>query len=210
MNFKVKETSFKEEQEQIKELYKQVKIDYADGLSIENIGKKYNITYNRWCNVYVPLLKNDGLYVAKRRYKPKYAVENLHKQRRKDCKTGYTFIYLYYENNKKKTVNSINLKLLEEKVKSKGLEWNIIDKDKYKELLKESEIDIQKNKYKRFSGVKNVSKVKSDNLFLYKYHKLKNDTCSMDLNKLKEKILNKGWEWEVLDKDLARSEGLVI
>ena len=33
------------------------------------------------------------------------------------------YMYVYYEDNKKKTINSVDLKKLEKRVKEKGLKW---------------------------------------------------------------------------------------
>lgn len=42
----------------------------------------------------------------------------------KTCKQGYNYVYQYYDKkNKRKSISSVNIKTLEEKVKSKGLEW---------------------------------------------------------------------------------------
>ena len=44
------------------------------------------------------------------------------------CKQGFTWRYQYFDNNKRKTISSIDLKKLEKKVKKEGLEWKIINK----------------------------------------------------------------------------------
>ena len=41
----------------------------------------------------------------------------------KKCKQGFTWQYSYYENGKRKYINSISLSKLKEKVLAKGLEW---------------------------------------------------------------------------------------
>lgn len=45
------------------------------------------------------------------------------------CKQGFTWRYSYYQDRKKKSLYSIDLVKLEEKVKSKGLPWRIINKE---------------------------------------------------------------------------------
>jgi len=45
------------------------------------------------------------------------------------CDQGYTWVYRYYEGKSRRTVSSISLKKLKEKVLAKGLEWFIIDED---------------------------------------------------------------------------------
>lgn len=41
----------------------------------------------------------------------------------KECKQGFRWRYMYYENGKHKKITSVSLEKLEEKVKAKGLEW---------------------------------------------------------------------------------------
>jgi len=41
----------------------------------------------------------------------------------KTCKQGFIYIYQYAEKRKKKSINSTDIKKLEQKVKSKGLTW---------------------------------------------------------------------------------------
>ena len=48
----------------------------------------------------------------------------VYKNKRNDCKQGFTFRYKYYDGEgKPKTINSVDLDNLEEKVKDKGLPW---------------------------------------------------------------------------------------
>ena len=55
------------------------------------------------------------------------------KRSKKDSVQGFTWLYQYYdENGIRKHLSSVNLKTLEEKVKSKGLEWIILDEEKAK------------------------------------------------------------------------------
>lgn len=54
---------------------------------------------------------------------------------KKDSIQGFTWLYQYYdENGVRRNLSSVDLKTLEEKVKSKGLKWIIIDEDKAKEI----------------------------------------------------------------------------
>lgn len=45
------------------------------------------------------------------------------KNNKKCYKQGFTWRYLYYENGKQKSIESVNIEKLEEKVRNKGLEW---------------------------------------------------------------------------------------
>ena len=49
----------------------------------------------------------------------------------KNYKQGFIWSYYYYdENRKKRTISSIDIKVLEKKVKSKGLKWQKLEGDK--------------------------------------------------------------------------------
>lgn len=48
----------------------------------------------------------------------------------KQFKQGFCWSYKYYENGKVKSLYSVDLKKLEEKVKAKGLEWEKFEEDK--------------------------------------------------------------------------------
>lgn len=58
----------------------------------------------------------------------------------KRCKQGFTFVYSYYENFNRKYIRNVNLKKLEEIVKSKGLKWFIVDETKANNTLNEWEM----------------------------------------------------------------------
>lgn len=45
------------------------------------------------------------------------------KRKDKRLPQGFYYMYVYYEDNKKKTINSVDLKKLEKRVKEKGLKW---------------------------------------------------------------------------------------
>ena len=45
------------------------------------------------------------------------------KHKNKTCKQGFIWMYRYYEKGKRKSIESVNIEKLEEKVKAKGLEW---------------------------------------------------------------------------------------
>lgn len=48
------------------------------------------------------------------------------KKKCKNCKQGFTWRYNYYDNGKHKSIESVNIKKLEEKVKAQGLKWEEI------------------------------------------------------------------------------------
>lgn len=47
----------------------------------------------------------------------------VYKMNRKSCKQGFMWVYRYPENGERKSIYSVDIKKLEEKVRAKGLEW---------------------------------------------------------------------------------------
>ena len=47
----------------------------------------------------------------------------------KTCKQGFTWRYIYYENDKRNEISSISIEKLEKKVKEKGLPWNVLNEE---------------------------------------------------------------------------------
>ena len=52
------------------------------------------------------------------------------KQKDNTCKQGFRWRYRYRNKSTRKTISSIDLKKLEEKVKAQNLPWKIIDNEK--------------------------------------------------------------------------------
>ena len=55
---------------------------------------------------------------------------NVTKYKKKDCKQGFTWMYQYYVDGKRKAIVSVDIKKLEAKVKSKGLIWKKLEEEK--------------------------------------------------------------------------------
>lgn len=51
---------------------------------------------------------------------------NVCKQKRKTCKQGFTWCYQYYEDGKHKSITSVDINKLKQKVKNKGLKWMVL------------------------------------------------------------------------------------
>lgn len=97
---------------EIKRLY------IEEGLSTVQIGKKLGTTDPTISK----RLKKQGI-------KLRGKVSNtsnyyrVHKRKKKEAKKGFTWVYSYFENNKKKQISSVDLKTLKKKVQAKGLPW---------------------------------------------------------------------------------------
>ena len=48
------------------------------------------------------------------------------KRKHKSCNQGFTWAYQYYKNGKQKSIESVDIKKLEQKVKEKGLIWRCL------------------------------------------------------------------------------------
>jgi len=95
--------------EEIKKLY------VEKGFSTVQIGEKFGTSYQ----TISMRLKRQGVTVSNNTSN----YYRVHKQKRKDTKQGFTWVYAYFENNKKKQISSVNLKTLKKKVQEKGLPW---------------------------------------------------------------------------------------
>ena len=62
------------------------------------------------------------------------------KRKNSSCKQGFTWLYKYYDNNKRIAIKSTDLKKLKEKVKAQNLPWKIINKEYAKQSLREDKI----------------------------------------------------------------------
>lgn len=70
----------------------------------------------------------------------KTGIFHVYKSKNSQCKQGFLWRYRYKEDNKEKDITSVCLTKLEQKVKSKGLPWIIIDDEKaLKSFLQQSE-----------------------------------------------------------------------
>lgn len=123
MNFIIKETSYKEEQEQIRATYEHVKKDYMAGLSRAVIQAAYNIGDYKWDKIYVPLLKKEGVY--RKRKHVDMGVKNVYKRKNKQNKIIYQ--YVFYEDGVRRTRTSKDFNVLMRRVIEQGLEWIITD-----------------------------------------------------------------------------------
>lgn len=124
---------------------------------------------------------------------------------------GFYWEYAYYENNKRKFLSSVNFFDLEKKIKKKGLELIVIDDEKASETLKlakQYKKQPKKINPKTHSGYYRVCKVKNSQYkqgFIWKYNYRENEKnkgiYSVDIEKLKNKVIEKGLKWEEYAKE---------
>ena len=130
----------------------------------------------------------------------------------KRIKQGYCFIYIHSSANVE--YQSINILSLKERVLDNGLDWIIVDEEKYIKVLQKNMEDIKKYPSRIGAlGIQYVSKKTSSKVkqgFLYRYSLQsgdnKIDLTSTDINKLEKKVKDNGYDWVILDD--AKSNAL--
>ena len=135
---------------------------------------------------------------------------NVCKYHTENCTQGFSWSYWYYEDSQQKHISSIDLLRLKEKVLDKGLEWIIVNEELANKSLEESSINTKK-KYKNHStGILRVYPQcidKTNQRFKWNYTYRENNKyktlSSVDIFKLKEKVLRKGLEWIIVNEEIA-------
>lgn len=135
--------------------------------------------------------------------------------KRKDSRTGNFYTYKYRKNGKVHLIQSISLYDLEEKVKSKGLKWEILNQEKAQETLGVNDELLKKykpNKFKRYAsrnktGFYRVSK-KYDNGYVYWQYTYYVDGKQKRISRksifdLEDVVLSEGLIWQIVDEDNA-------
>lgn len=130
-----------------------------------------------------------------------------------EIRQGYIWRYQYYDEfGLKQVVSNVDFYKIEKMVKDKGLPWIITDTDKAKITLKEAEENsVLYVENPNITGYYHVYKSKNNNVrqgFMYKYdfHDENNKRIiiqNADLNKLKDRVISKGYTWKVVDQELA-------
>lgn len=119
--------------------------------------------------------------------------------------------YQYYENSKLRRIVSVNLYKLKIIVQEKGLDWIEFSDEardlvlKYKETYDESSLE-RSNKTGFFRVTKRKTNTKQGFTWAYSFKENNqlNFISSVDISKLKSKVLAKGWEWIELTEEATR------
>lgn len=149
-------------------------------------------------------------------FKNNTGVYRLHKHKQDDVQKGFTYLYTFKDNssNKYKTLRSVDIYILKQKVLSKNLPWVVINEDQFKKILEADEIakyKIETNELEKYSQscVLRVTKVKNNNIpqgFYWTYNWRDENgkrilIKSTNLQKLQQKIENKGFPWEIINEN---------
>ena len=141
------------------------------------------------------------------------------KKKHSKYRQGFMWGYTYLDDNgKRKSIFSISLLKLKEKVETKGLHWEIIDKELAKKTIEQDKnVKTEENNaefhYSSLTrtGIFRVSKRKCSSckkgiLWIYRWTEDEKQKTiqSVSLSKLKEKVLKRGLHWEIIDEELAK------
>ncbi|WP_405323587.1 NUMOD3 domain-containing DNA-binding protein [Methanobrevibacter sp.] len=141
------------------------------------------------------------------------------KKKHSKYRQGFMWGYNYLDDEgKRKSIFSISLSKLEEKVKAKDLHWEIIDEKLAKRTIEEDKnVKTEENntdfRYSSLTrtGIFRVAKRKCPSckkgfLWIYRWTEdgKQKTIQSVSLSKLKEKVKAKGLHWEVIDEELAK------
>lgn len=133
----------------------------------------------------------------------------VHKHTDKKCTQGFFYVYQYSQDNVVKQITSTDLDKLEDKVKSKGLDWKIVDEDLAHETKQQNMENMMKIQQDNDStGFYRVSKNNSKKYnALYKYYYKENDQSkalqSINIRVLEENVKKEGLPWKVINVEKA-------
>lgn len=146
----------------------------------------------------------------------KWAFTGIHrvkKRKKESILQGFLWTYMIKRKGDKIEFSSTDLNNLKEKVLKNKLEWKIIDEDSAIKSFNENQQNLEKFGFstnKNKTGIYRVYKSKSRSkqgfywVFTQKINKKSFNFSSADLRKLKQKVIENGFEWRVIDKKLAK------
>lgn len=146
--------------------------------------------------------------------KNKYGLLNVTLSKNKSYLTGYIWGYKYIQEGIPRTITRTDLIKLRKEVENRGLEWKVIDLEKAKKSYEMNRImqeNARHNMNPNTTGIYRVSKghcPRCKQGFTWQYvNKSKGKEIylsSISLETLKEKVLEIGEEWIILDEEKAR------
>lgn len=127
----------------------------------------------------------------------------------KNLVLGYRFEYKYDDFQ----ISSCSLRVLEQKIKCKGLKWTILDEKIAAQTLEKNEIDLKNINYSPFknnTGLYNVTKCTKKETkkgFIYEYNFKDNEKnkrinlTSVDISRLEQKVKSKTLPWLIINEE---------
>lgn len=134
------------------------------------------------------------------------------KRKKKQISQGFLWVYRFKKNGNFFQLSSTNLTELKKKVISNNLEWIILDHDKCENSFMQNQKNCEKFGFStNNTGIYRVHKTKipkSKQGFYWTFSQtIDNETFkfqSVNLIKLKQKVLDAGFEWIVVDSNLEK------
>ena len=155
--------------------------------------------------------------IAKQRTATGYL--NVHKIHSESSFQGFSWRYTHTDKNGNRVFfRNVDLNELEKTVIENGLPWKVINKTKAIQSQKENDFylsNFKKTTNTGFLGVSKVSHKRVKQGFIYQYNTPYNPNGitssfgSVSFERLKDKVLNKGLPWGIVDKDKAMECGLL-
>lgn len=142
------------------------------------------------------------------------------KQKDKRVVQGFSYRYIYPiengHNGKKRKIMSNDILKLEERVVAQGLEWKVLNEVLALKTIEESSMLNSKRAKQHATGIYRVIKHFDKTLkqgFDWRYQDFRDNKVvyisSVNPSDLKERVLNKGFDWIVVNEDKARECGLL-
>lgn len=206
---------------------------HNSGQNNPNFGKKLSNTHRQKINKNLPRGESHFLFGKHHNIKNRIKMSQSHNTtgyyrvsmiKDKKIKQGFYWEYDYYKDGIKKSIKYNNLIELKKRVLNEGLDWMIINKANaqrsdeinYKyEYMRNQNLKLgydgvggAKNKTGYFRVHKSKKKdSKQGFTWVYKYYddnKKPKEITSVDLNKLKIKVVDKGLEWKIINEENAQ------
>ncbi len=125
----------------------------------------------------------------------------VHKEK-SNTKQGYSWAYSFKENGETKKITSVNLYKLKTEVIAQGLKWEELTEEGIR-LVEEAKEEYNPNPTNQ-TGYYRVLKAKRNTkqgytwIYSFKEKGKSHSVSSLNLDTLKKKVLEKGWEWKEL------------
>lgn len=220
MSINVITSSTDDRNKEIEELFNEMKPYLLEGKTYNqalSIVKNSSSTYShtRWFKELVEYGESQGFPKSNFSYSDRYGLFGVQKVNSEKSLTGVYWVYKYSQEGKLRRIFDNDLCRLREKVLGKGLEWRVTNKYKAEHSFNLNK-DLQENKRKidnsnkgrkSSSGVKYVSKYKrkyAKRGFYWVYRHDGNFLQAPFLKELYEKIIDKGYEWLIIDEKLYK------
>lgn len=138
--------------------------------------------------------------------KNKTGFMNVSKNKSSNCRQGFYYEYTYTTtDNKRKSFSSTDILKLKEKVLSHGLDWEILDKKKADETMRNN-LSLRSTNTGFYKVTKTPHKTsKTGHHFRYVWMEkgCSHQISSVNLATLRDRVVDAGLKWKIIDEELA-------